>query len=143
MDGAHDMGGVAWFGPVRPEPNEPVFHADMGAPRLRADAGDGDARRLEHRHVALCPRESSAARNISRKSYYQIWLAGLERLMLERGLIAPDEIEAGKALHPAKAGGEGADAGRRRRHAAPRRPDRTRRHTPCARSRPAIACAPR
>ena len=36
------------------------------------------------------------------KSYYQIWLAGLERLMLERGLIARDEIEAGKPLHPAK-----------------------------------------
>ena len=27
MDGAHDMGGVAWSGPVQPEPNEPVFHA--------------------------------------------------------------------------------------------------------------------
>jgi len=36
------------------------------------------------------------------KSYYQIWLAGLERLMLERGLIAADEIEAAKPLHPAK-----------------------------------------
>jgi nitrile hydratase len=36
------------------------------------------------------------------KSYYQIWLAGLERLMLERQLIAPDEIEVGKSLHPAK-----------------------------------------
>ena len=28
MDGAHDMGGVAWSDPVRPEPNEPVFHAE-------------------------------------------------------------------------------------------------------------------
>ena len=28
MDGAHDMGGVAWSGPVLPEPNEPVFHAE-------------------------------------------------------------------------------------------------------------------
>ena len=27
MDGAHDMGGVKGFGPVKPEPNEPVFHA--------------------------------------------------------------------------------------------------------------------
>jgi nitrile hydratase len=35
-------------------------------------------------------------------SYYQIWLAGLTRLMLERGLVAPDEIDAAKPLHPAK-----------------------------------------
>jgi len=35
-------------------------------------------------------------------SYYQIWLAGLERLMLERQLIAPDEVAAGHSLHPAK-----------------------------------------
>jgi nitrile hydratase len=27
MDGAQDMGGVAGFGPVQPEPDEPVFHA--------------------------------------------------------------------------------------------------------------------
>src|SRR5438876_733996 len=36
------------------------------------------------------------------KSYYQIWLAGLERLMLERKLVAEDEIAAGKSLHPVK-----------------------------------------
>ena len=24
----HDMGGMHGFGPVEPEPNEPVFHAD-------------------------------------------------------------------------------------------------------------------
>jgi nitrile hydratase len=36
------------------------------------------------------------------KSYYQIWLAGLERLMLERGLLTRDEVDAGKPLHPAK-----------------------------------------
>ncbi|MEA2818783.1 MAG: nitrile hydratase subunit beta, partial [Bradyrhizobium sp.] len=28
MDGAHDMGGVAWSGPVVPEPDEPMFHAE-------------------------------------------------------------------------------------------------------------------
>ena len=31
MDGAHDMGGVEGFGPVVPEPDEPVFHADWEA----------------------------------------------------------------------------------------------------------------
>ena len=54
MDGAHDMGGVAWSGPVEPEPNEPVFHAPwerrafaltmaMGMPVIMLDAGAGPA----------------------------------------------------------------------------------------------------
>ena len=36
------------------------------------------------------------------KSYYEIWFAGLEQLVRERELVSADEIEAGKALHPAK-----------------------------------------
>ena len=28
MNGAQDMGGVMGFGPVVPEPNEPVFHGN-------------------------------------------------------------------------------------------------------------------
>ena len=27
MNGLHDMGGMDGFGPVEPEPNEPLFHA--------------------------------------------------------------------------------------------------------------------
>src|SRR4030095_16993787 len=51
--------------------------------------------------AALAPEDLPPEDYLS-KSYYQIWLAGLERLMLERGLIASDEIEAGRSLHPAK-----------------------------------------
>jgi nitrile hydratase len=35
-----------------------------------------------------------------RLTYYRIWLAALERLMLERGLVQPDELAAGRMLHP-------------------------------------------
>ena len=28
MNGVHDMGGMDGFGPVKPEPDEPVFHAE-------------------------------------------------------------------------------------------------------------------
>jgi nitrile hydratase len=47
-------------------------------------------------------RENRPPEDYLSKSYYQIWLAGLERLMLERGLITADEIEAAKPLHPTK-----------------------------------------
>ena len=64
MDGAHDMGGVAWSGPVVPEPNEPVFHAEWERRAFAITLAMAHARRLEHRHVALCPREP-AARGLS------------------------------------------------------------------------------
>ena len=47
-------------------------------------------------------RESIPPAEYLAKSYYEIWIAGLEKLMAERGLVAPDEIDAGRALHPPK-----------------------------------------
>ena len=34
MNGVHDMGGMQCFGPVLPETNEPVFHAEWEARAL-------------------------------------------------------------------------------------------------------------
>jgi len=101
MDGAHDMGGVKWSDPVQPEPDEPVFHAEwerraFAITMAMAMPGGWNIDMLRF------AREDRPPEDYLSKSYYQIWLAGLERLMLERDLIASDEIEAGKPLHPAK-----------------------------------------
>ena len=61
MDGAHDMGGVPWIRSGAAGAERAAVSCRMGAPRLCADAGDGDARRLEYRHVALRPRGPAAA----------------------------------------------------------------------------------
>ena len=50
-------------------------------------------------------------------SYYQIWIAALEKLLAERQLALPDELAAGRALHPPRAGGARAAGGRRGRGA--------------------------
>jgi nitrile hydratase beta subunit len=102
MDGAHDMGGVKWSGPVQPEPNEPVFHAEWErrAFAITLAMGMPGGWNIDMSRFA---REDRPPEDYLSKSYYQIWLAGLERLMLERDLIAPDEIEAGRPLHPLKA----------------------------------------
>ena len=47
-------------------------------------------------------RENRSPQDYLGKSYYALWLAGLERLMTERALIGEDEIEAGQMLHPPK-----------------------------------------
>jgi len=96
MDGAHDMGGVKGFGPVVPEPNEPVFHDEW---ERRAFALTIAMSRPGGWNIDMSrfARENRAPHEYLSMSYYQIWLAGLERLMAERGLVSPEEITAG---HP-------------------------------------------
>jgi nitrile hydratase subunit beta len=101
MDGAQDMGGVAGFGPVEPEPDEPVFHAEWErrAFALTLAMGMPGGWNIDMSRFA---RENRPRQDYLGMSYYQIWLAGLERLMLERELVAADEIAAGHGLHPPK-----------------------------------------
>ena len=102
MDGAQDMGGVSGFGPVIPEPNETLFHDDWERrvfAMTLAMAMPGGWNIDQSRFA----RENRLHADYLGKSYYQIWLAGLERLMAERDLVMPDEIEAGQPLHPPKA----------------------------------------
>jgi nitrile hydratase subunit beta len=100
MNGAHDMGGMAGFGPVVPEKNEPVFHAPWErrafAITLAAGAGRWNIDQSRSAREQMQPAEYLA------KTYYAIWIAGLEKLLAERGLVTPDEIEAGKVLHAPK-----------------------------------------
>ena len=84
VNGAHDMGGVHGFGPVVAEADEPVFHADwerrvLGAGRSRwARAGAGTSTCRASRARTGRPAEYLSL------SYYEIWLAGLERLLAEQ-----------------------------------------------------------
>ena len=95
----HDMGGMHGFGPVEPEPNEPVFHADwerrvyalqraMGATGLWTI--DGGRASLEN----LPPLAYLAA------SYYKRWFLGLEHRVVAHGLVGGDEIAASRTVRP-------------------------------------------
>ena len=101
MEGAQDMGGVPGFGPVQPEPDEPVFHAEWErrAFALTLAMAMPGGWNIDMSRFA---REDRPHLDYLGKSYYQIWLAGLERLMLQCSLVSTDEIEAGHVLHPAK-----------------------------------------
>ncbi|MCG6204325.1 nitrile hydratase subunit beta [Rhodopseudomonas sp. HC1] len=99
MDGAHDMGGMDGFGPVIPEPNEPAFHDawERRAFALTLAMARPGGWNLDMTRFA---RENRSPADYLSKSYYQIWIAGLERLMAERDLVAPDEVAEGRPLHP-------------------------------------------
>jgi nitrile hydratase len=99
MEGAHDMGGARGFGRVTQEPNEPAFHAEwerraFALTLAMAMPGGWNI------DMSRAARENRPPQDYLSKSYYEIWLAGLEQLMAERRLVERDEIEAGRALHP-------------------------------------------
>ncbi|MGE3144504.1 MAG: nitrile hydratase subunit beta [Pseudorhodoplanes sp.] len=101
MNGAHDMGGMHGFGPVVPEPDEPAFHApwEKRAFALTLAMGMPGGWNLD---MSRSARESLPPAEYLRKSYYEIWMAGLQKLMLQRGLISNGEIEGGHAQGAAK-----------------------------------------
>lgn len=98
MNGAQDMGGVMGFGPVLPEPNEPVFHAEWERRVLAMTVAMGPAGgwNIDQGRFA---RENVPPQAYLARSYYEIWLAGLTRMLAERSMVMPDEIAAGRALH--------------------------------------------
>jgi nitrile hydratase beta subunit len=99
VNGVHDMGGMHGFGPVEPEPDEPVFHAEWErrAFALTLAMGATGEWTLDAGRFA---REDWPAPEYLSRTYYEMWLAGLERLLAERALVSPAEVEAGRPLDP-------------------------------------------
>jgi nitrile hydratase len=79
------MGGAHGFGPVVPELDEPLFHADWERRVFALVLALGAGRRWNI-DASRFAREDRAPADYLSKSYYELWLAGLERLIAERGL---------------------------------------------------------
>ncbi len=93
MNGIHDMGGMDGFGPVEPEPNEPVFHAQWERRVFALSLATGGLMPFtldQFRHM----REQIDPIDYLERSYYDHWLIVLERQLLEAGLVSRDEIAA-------------------------------------------------
>jgi nitrile hydratase subunit beta len=101
MNGAHDMGGTMGYGPVKPEAGEPVFHAEWER-RVRAMSSLMGRPGGWNIDMGRFARENINPRDYLARSYYEIWFAGLVRLLDERGLVRTDELAAGKSLHAPK-----------------------------------------
>ena len=97
MNGAHDLGGMHGFGPIEREPNEPVFHADWERRvfALTMAMGATGQWTIDKGRFA---RENRPPAAYLTKTYYELWLAGLEQLLTETQLVGPAEIAAGQAL---------------------------------------------
>src|SRR5258708_23332535 len=102
MNGAHDLGGMHGFGPIDAEAEaaEPVFHADwerrvfglvLAARALGVWNGDMARHARERQHPV----------DYLRHTYYENWLAGLEKLLVETELVTAEELASGKAVQAA------------------------------------------
>jgi nitrile hydratase subunit beta len=101
VNGVHDMGGMHGFGAVDPEPDEPVFHADWErrAFALTQAMGATGEWSLD---AARSAREDLPPAEYLSTTYYERWVIALERLLVDRHLVAPDEIAAARSLRPAR-----------------------------------------
>ena len=99
MNGVHDLGGTQGFGPVLPETDEPLFHAlwERRALALTLAMGATGQWNID---MSRSRRESLPPAQYLGSSYYEIWLAGLQALMLERGMATTSELAGGELEQP-------------------------------------------
>ena len=93
-----DLGGASGFGAVRPEPEGELFHAAWERRALAVTLAMG-ATGSWNIDASRAARETLP--NYRALGYYEVWVAGLERLLHERGLAHADELAAGRMLHTA------------------------------------------
>ncbi|MBM7068773.1 nitrile hydratase subunit beta [Actibacterium sp. 188UL27-1] len=101
MMGPHDLGGRAGFGPVLPEEDEPIFHADwekraLGLTLCCGALGYWGIDASRHARESLHPVTYYGS------SYYAIWITALTALLIRHGEVSEAELASGKALAPGK-----------------------------------------
>ncbi|NEU14041.1 nitrile hydratase subunit beta [Methylobacterium sp. BTF04] len=101
MNGGHDLGGMMGFGPVVPEPGEPVFHAEWER-RVFAMALAMGFTGTWSLDASRSAREDMPPAEYLSASYYAIWHTALERQIVENALATPDEIAHGTPVIPAR-----------------------------------------
>ena len=99
MDGIHDVGGVAGFGAVTVEPDEPAFHAEWERRTLRIFVAAAMAGVIPSGGAFRHSIERMEPAHYLGSSYYEHWLTGLATLLVEQGITTVDELRE-------RAGGE-------------------------------------
>ena len=95
-----DLGGEDGHGAVHPESESELFHAAW-EPRVLALTLAMGATGLWNIDSSRSARETLP--NYRELSYYQIWLAALEKLLLQSGAVLADEINQGRLMQTAPA----------------------------------------
>lgn len=92
MNGVHDLGGMHGFGSVAREANEPVFHAEWERQTFALALAMGAWGRWNI-DMSRFAREKMPPADSLAASYYERWLWGLERLLVEHGFLTREEVD--------------------------------------------------
>lgn len=105
MNSIHDVGGMEGLGSLNVEENEPVFHSDWERRVFALNIANmwlmGPVDRLRHAGERLDPVFYLTA------SYYEKWLASIEMVARDLGVLSDEEMDSGEVLaefelsHPA------------------------------------------
>jgi nitrile hydratase len=94
MNGAQDLGGMQSFGPIRPEADALIFHADWERHALALTLAMGAVGKWNI-DMSRAARESLPPAQYLASSYFEIWFEGLKKLLLDTGLATAEEIASG------------------------------------------------
>jgi nitrile hydratase len=99
MNGAHDLGGMHGLGPILREADEPAFHGEWERRvfALTLAMGFGGLWNID---MARYARERQHPRDYLGNSYYENWLQGLTTLLIETGVVTPEELKGEAAPAP-------------------------------------------
>ena len=102
MNSAHDLGGMHGLGPINPEPEaeEPVFHKDWEKRVFGLTLAAGSLGKWNI-DMSRYSRERQHPIDYLRHTYYENWLAGLKKLLVEAQLLNSEELKTGQAAGPA------------------------------------------
>lgn len=97
MNGPQDLGGQMGFGPIVPELDEPLFHANwekraLGLTIAAGAMGHWNIDESRHARECLHPADYYSS------TYYEIWIKALEVLLKRHGFVSPQELATGQSL---------------------------------------------
>jgi nitrile hydratase len=90
-----DLGGTTGHGPVENEPEGIVFHHVWEARSLALTLAAGAAGKW---NIDISRRYRETLSDYADLTYYEIWTASLERLLVDRGLVTEEELAAGHRI---------------------------------------------
>lgn len=92
MNSIADMGGLDGFGPINPEANEPVFHAEwerrcFGMFLTSAAVLGFTVDEFRHAMESIPPVDYVS------KTYYTHWMEAYESIFAQKGIISHEELQ--------------------------------------------------
>lgn len=89
-----DLGGQEGYGRVVPEPEGELWHAAWEPRALAITLAAGG---IGEWNIDMSRSARETLPDYARLSYYQLWIAGLSRMLIERGLVTQVELDEARA----------------------------------------------